>query len=100
MEHIPTPTRKRWVPVTAVPRAVGDRVEVTAHVPGAAPVRDGKNPGPALVVRAGARADFVGRPTRCPRPDDPQALPWGVISQPYDLIDRGGVPLRVVHYLG
>ncbi|MEV7670351.1 DUF397 domain-containing protein [Streptomyces sp. NPDC088752] len=81
--------------MTAAPRAAGDRVDVTAHVPGVVPVRDGKNPGPVLVVRAGVWAAFVGT-----RPDAPQAPPWEVISQPYDLIDRGGVPLRVVHYLG
>ncbi|MFC8489278.1 DUF397 domain-containing protein [Streptomyces sp. NPDC057235] len=40
----------------------GNRVEVLDDVPGAVPVRDGKNPGPALAVRADAWAAFAGHP--------------------------------------
>ncbi|MFC7793863.1 DUF397 domain-containing protein [Streptomyces cinereoruber] len=38
----------------------GDCVEVLDDVPGVVPVRDSKNPGPVLVVRADAWAAFVG----------------------------------------
>ncbi|MFF6830611.1 DUF397 domain-containing protein [Streptomyces sp. NPDC012438] len=38
----------------------GNRVEALDDVPGAVPVRDGKNPGPALAVRADAWAAFAG----------------------------------------
>ncbi|MFJ3903538.1 DUF397 domain-containing protein [Streptomyces sp. NPDC090025] len=38
----------------------GDCVEVLDGVPGVVPVRDSKNPGPALLVPAAAWAAFVG----------------------------------------
>ncbi|MFE0773102.1 DUF397 domain-containing protein [Streptomyces sp. NPDC058861] len=53
-------TRAHWFKGSYSNASGGDRVEVLDDVPGVFPVRDSKNPGPVLVVRADARAAFVG----------------------------------------
>jgi hypothetical protein len=42
----------------------GDCVEVARNLPGVVPVRDSKNPGPALVVSASSWQAFVRRAGR------------------------------------
>ncbi|AVH97579.1 MULTISPECIES: DUF397 domain-containing protein [Streptomyces] len=53
-------THANWFKSSYSNASGGDCVEVLDDVPGVVPVRDSKNPGPVLVVRADAWAAFVG----------------------------------------